>query len=135
MTRPKVYERGGFRASARTISEAREIVDALINEALEADYSPIHIQSRGVIFIGRNAEPKLAKLLGDKSDVRGGFALKATDDAVMIAGAGEGPAQQCARPFALAGEPAARKECGADPGGVAVRQAAVRCGSRGAAGP
>lgn len=47
---------------------------------------------KAVIFIGRNIEPKLAKLLGDKSGVRGAFALKATDDAVMIAGLGEGPA-------------------------------------------
>ena len=49
-------------------------------------------EKKAVIFIGRNIEPKLAKLLGDKSGVRGAFALKATDDAVMIAGTGEGPA-------------------------------------------
>jgi len=49
-------------------------------------------EKKAVIFIGRNVSAKFEKLLGDKSGVRGAFALKATDDAVMIAGAGEGPA-------------------------------------------
>jgi len=43
------------------------------------------------VFIGRNVAAKLKALLADKAGVRGAFALKATDDAVMIAGDGEGP--------------------------------------------
>jgi hypothetical protein len=47
---------------------------------------------RAVVFIGRSVAGKVEKLLGAKSQQRGAFALKATDDAVMIAGSGEGPA-------------------------------------------
>jgi hypothetical protein len=47
---------------------------------------------RAVVFIGRNVGSRLEKALATKQSVRGSFALRATDDFVMIAGVDEGPA-------------------------------------------
>src|SRR5205823_6133235 len=51
-----------------------------------------HAAKRTPIFIGRNVNDLLKRQLEAKGAARGTFALKVTDDAVMIAGIGEGPA-------------------------------------------
>ena len=52
MAKPKSYIRAGFTATAPTMTEAREAVEEQITHALQADYAPIFIMARGVVFIG-----------------------------------------------------------------------------------
>ncbi len=51
----------------------------------------MRVEQKCAVLIGRNTAASTEKLLGDKRDVRGAFALKVTDDSVMVAGLGEAP--------------------------------------------
>lgn len=59
---------------------------------VDAFLAQARTEKRAPIFIGRNVSDRLEAQIGTKRSVRGAFVLKATDDAVMIAGIGEGPA-------------------------------------------
>lgn len=69
-------------ATLETAAVDAKDVDAFIASARKV--------ARTVIFIGTNAAARTEKLLATKAGIQGSFALKSTDDAVFIAGLGEG---------------------------------------------
>lgn len=57
----------------------------------EAFLSTLHAKKQTAVLIGSCASASLEKLLGERKDVRGAFAIQATESDVLIAGPGEGP--------------------------------------------